>query len=149
MCNKALMQTLAHKLVHLLWKEFLLLPEKKFEDLIKEHSTFIFKAAELGNVEYLVILIRSYPDLIWRVDKNNQSIFHIAVKHRQESVFNLIYEIGAIKGIIAQYTDTNENNMLHLAGQLAPSDRLNIISGAALQMRRELLWFKVGGNYMI
>ncbi|XP_059436326.1 ankyrin repeat-containing protein NPR4-like [Corylus avellana] len=48
----------------------------------------------------------------------------------------------AIKGIIAQYLDPNENNMLHLIGRLAPSDQLNIISGAALQMRRELLWFK-------
>ncbi|XP_059436334.1 uncharacterized protein LOC132169295 [Corylus avellana] len=142
MCNKALMQTLAYELVDLLCKEVLVLPKNKFENLVKKHSTFIFKAAELGNVEYLIILIRSYPDLIWRVDKNNQSIFHIAVKHRQESVFNLIYEIGAIKGIIAQYPDLNENNMLHLTGQLAPSDRLNIISGAALQMRRELLWFK-------
>jgi hypothetical protein len=123
---------------------------KKFKDLVKKHSTFIFKAAELGNVEYLIILIRSYPDLIWSVDKNNQSIFHIAVKYRQESVFNLIYEIGAIKGIIALYISKgNENNMLHLTGRLAPSDRLNIISGAALQMRRELLWFKVSGNYMI
>jgi len=34
--------------------------------------------------------------------------------------------------------------MLHLAGQVAPPNRLNIVSGAALQMQRELLWFKVG-----
>ncbi|KAG2689339.1 hypothetical protein I3760_09G134700 [Carya illinoinensis] len=32
--------------------------------------------------------------------------------------------------------------MLHLAGELAPSSRLKIVSGAALQMQRELLWFK-------
>ncbi|XP_062162204.1 uncharacterized protein LOC133869263 [Alnus glutinosa] len=141
-CNKALMQTLAHELVELLWREVLVLPKQQFSKLLKDHSTLLFEAAELGNVNFLIILIRSYPDLIWRVDENKRSIFHIAVKFRQENVFNLIYEIGAIKGIIAQYTDTNNNNMLHLAGRLAPLDRLNIISGAPLQMQRELLWFK-------
>ena len=35
-------------------------------------------------------------------------------------------------------------NVMHLAGYLAPLNRLNIISVAALQMQRELLWFKVG-----
>ncbi|KAG6624391.1 ankyrin repeat-containing protein ITN1-like [Carya illinoinensis] len=32
--------------------------------------------------------------------------------------------------------------MLHLVGKLPSLDRLNIISGAALQMQRELLWFQ-------
>ncbi|XP_059438662.1 ankyrin repeat-containing protein NPR4-like isoform X2 [Corylus avellana] len=140
-CNKALIQLPAHKLVQLLWREVLVLPEDKFIDLLEEHSSLLFEAAELGNVEYLIILIGSYPDLIWRVDKNVQTIFHIAVRHRQENVFNLIYELGAIKGMVAKYTNS-EFNMLHLAGQLAPLDRLNIISGAPLQMQRELLWFK-------
>jgi hypothetical protein len=146
MCNKASMHILAHELVELLWREVLVLPKNQFADLLDRHSTFLFEAAELGTVEFLIILIRSYPDLIWKVNKKKRSIFHIAVKFRQESVFNLIYEIGAIKGIIAQYTDENKNNMLHLAGRLAPIDRLNVISGATLQMQRELLWFKVGGN---
>jgi hypothetical protein len=39
--------------------------------------------------------------------------------------------------------------MLHLAGKLAHSDRLNIVSGAALQMQRELLWFKVSDHIII
>lgn len=41
------------------------------------------------------------------------------------------------------YEDENDNNMLHLVGKLAHPSELNIISGAALQMQRELLWFKV------
>ncbi|XP_059434765.1 ankyrin repeat-containing protein At5g02620-like [Corylus avellana] len=142
MSNKALMQMLAHELVKLLWSEVLLLPKDQFSNLVENHSTLLFEAAELGNVDYLIILIRTYPDLIWRVDKKKRSIFHIAVKFRQENVFNLIYEIGSIKGMIAQEIDTDDNTMLHLAGRLAPLERLNIISGAALQMQRELLWFK-------
>ncbi|KAL2456588.1 PGG domain-containing protein [Abeliophyllum distichum] len=38
--------------------------------------------------------------------------------------------------------DNDKNNILQLAGKLAPQSRLNIVSGAALQMQRELLWFK-------
>lgn len=104
------------------------------------NSSVIHK--ELGIVEFLIELIHAYPDLIWKVDTQSRSIFHIAVVHRQEKVFNLIHEIGALKDLIASYRDENNNNMLHLAGKLAPSDRLKTDSGAALQLRRELHWFK-------
>lgn len=39
--------------------------------------------------------------------------------------------------------DNFSNNILRLAGNLAPKDQLNRVSGAALQMQRELQWFKV------
>lgn len=63
--------------------------------------------------------------------------------HRQEKIFNLIYDIGAHKDLITSYRDNNNHNILHLAGKLAPSEQLHVVSGAALQMQRELLWFKV------
>ncbi|KAG7960004.1 hypothetical protein I3843_10G099100, partial [Carya illinoinensis] len=136
------MGTIAHQLVYLLWKNVLLLPEKDFTNLVRGHSSFLFDAARKGNVEFIIILVRSYPDLIRRVDEKKRSIFHLAVKYRQESVFNLIYELGSIRGTIALYTDQDNNNMLHLAAEIAPPDRLSTISGAALQLQRELLWFK-------
>ncbi|GJZ62860.1 ankyrin repeat-containing domain, PGG domain protein, partial [Tanacetum coccineum] len=40
----------------------------------------LFIAAEMGNTKFIVELIRQYPDLIWKVNDNNQTIFHIAVK---------------------------------------------------------------------
>ncbi|PON82527.1 PGG domain containing protein [Trema orientale] len=43
---------------------------------------------------------------------------------------------------MATETDNSGNNMLHVAGLLAPSNQLNRIQGAALQMQRELQWFK-------
>ncbi|KAF5800707.1 putative PGG domain-containing protein [Helianthus annuus] len=39
--------------------------------------------------------------------------------------------------------DKDGNNLLHLAAQLAPIHKLNVVSGAALQMQRELQWFKL------
>ena len=135
------MQTLAHQLVESLWREVRLLQDKQFSDYVR---TFPFEAAKMGNAELLIIVIRSYPDLIWRTDRKCRSIFHIAVLHRQETVFNLVYEIGAIKDVILTYVDDENQNILHLAGQLAPPSQLNTVSGAAFQMQRETLWFKVG-----
>ncbi|KAJ0464174.1 putative ankyrin repeat-containing domain, PGG domain, ankyrin repeat-containing domain superfamily [Helianthus annuus] len=45
--------------------------------------------------------------------------------------------------LIRRYPDLMwKNNMLHLAGKSATKERLADVSGAALQMQRELLWFK-------
>jgi ankyrin repeat protein len=139
------MNTLAHQLVERPWKMVGIPHNDQFSSNMVQ--TLILEAAKVGNVEFLIILIRSYPDLIWQQNKNNMSLFHIAIEYRQESVFNLIYELGTNKNCLASCKtfDTNEN-MLHLAGKLAPLDRLNIVSGAALQMQRELLWFKVSDN---
>ncbi|XP_059657255.1 ankyrin repeat-containing protein ITN1-like isoform X4 [Cornus florida] len=140
--DKKLMQIQALELVKRLWNQVLLLDDSEFGDLIRTPTRLLFTAAELGIVEFVIVLIRSYPDLIWKVDDKSRSIFHIAVAHRQENIFNLIYEIGAHKDLIAAYKDENNNNMLHLAGKLAPPNRLKTDSGAALQLRRELHWFK-------
>nr|XP_043632594.1 uncharacterized protein LOC122603836 [Erigeron canadensis] len=105
-------------------------------------SRVVFIAAEKGNTDFLIELIRQYPDLIWKVNDNNQSIFHIAVKHRNAGIYNLLYEIGAMKDMITPLRDPKENNMLHLVGQMAKENQLKDVSGVALQMQRELLWFK-------
>ncbi|GAA0168183.1 scaffold/adaptor protein [Lithospermum erythrorhizon] len=108
-------------------------------------STFgplVFKAAELGIVEFLVVLIHSYPDFFWKVNEDGHTIFHVAVIHRQEKVFSLINEIGALKDHITLLKDKGRNNMLHLAAKLPSPNRLETDSGAALQLRKELLWFK-------
>ncbi|KAF3956309.1 hypothetical protein CMV_018551 [Castanea mollissima] len=136
--NKALMETLAHQLVIELSEEVQLFKDKEFDAL-----SLLSIAAKVGNAEFLIILIRTYPDIMWIVDSRNRSLFHIAVINRQENVFNLIHELVTLKKIILTKYDKPENeSILHLAGYLAPPSRLNIVSGAALQMQRELLWFK-------
>jgi ankyrin repeat protein len=141
------MKTLAHQLVDKLW-ERVGTPDKQLpSNLVNNSRDLIFEAAKFGNVEFIIILARSYPELICRRDEDKMSIFHIAILYRQESVFNLIFEIGADKDTLASYvTLKTKENMLHLAGKLPPLDRLNIVSGTALQMQRELLWFKVSDN---
>nr|POF06455.1 ankyrin repeat-containing protein npr4 [Quercus suber] len=82
---------------------------------------------------------------ISKLIKTPSKLLFDAAELGNEAIFNLIYEIGAIKDLIAAYKDKNNNdnnNILHLAGNLAPLSRRQIVSGAALQMQRELLWFQ-------
>ncbi|CAN0911860.1 Ankyrin repeat-containing protein ITN1 [Linum grandiflorum] len=132
----------ALELAKRLWDQILQLDNSSVKEFIRTPTRLLFTATELGMVEFVTVLIRSYPDLIWKVDEHSRSIFHTAVVHRQEKVFSLINEIGALKDFIAIYKDEENNNMLHLAGKLPHPSRLNSDSGAALQLRREILWFK-------
>ena len=102
----------------------------------------LFEAARVGNNEIVVKLIRFNPDILLTTDKD-KSIFHIAVEKRHESIFILLKELSSLGDIVIHRTIENGNNILHLAAELAPQEKLNSISGAALQMQRELLWFKV------
>ncbi|WCJ41362.1 Ankyrin repeat family protein [Euphorbia peplus] len=96
-------------------------------------------AAKFGSHEFVTESIKSNPNIVFCQDTFNRSIFHIAILHRHENIFNLLLQIGVLSNIITSSVDNFGNNMLHLAGKLAPSNK---ISGAALQMQRELQWFK-------
>ncbi|CAA2934500.1 ankyrin repeat-containing ITN1-like isoform X1 [Olea europaea subsp. europaea] len=119
-----------------------LLDDSEIGKLLRSPSRPLFIATEFGNFQFIRELLLSCPDLIWKVDEQSRSIFDIAVIHRQEKIFKLLYDIGGYKDLITSYKNPSNCNMLHLAANLAPSNRLNIVSGAALQMQRELLWFK-------
>lgn len=131
------------QLVKLLCEQISSLEDSKIADLLMHPSQPLLIAAGFGIVELVTELVRSNPDLIWTVDEQSHNIFHVAVMYRREKIFDLIHDLGAHKDMITTYKDPDNNhNLLHLAGKLAPLDQLNSVSGAALQMQRELLWFK-------
>ncbi|KAI3891673.1 hypothetical protein MKW92_030131 [Papaver armeniacum] len=45
-------------------------------------------------------------------------------------------------------TDDRDNTILHYAAEIAPSNQLNSVAGAAFQMQREMQWFK-GVEYIL
>jgi hypothetical protein len=103
----------------------------------------LIKAAKQGFLEFIVILLEHFPDLIWTIDSRDLSIFHIAASNKHVGIFNLIYEFDSdMSSLFTSIMDKDDNNMLHLAAKLAPKNELNKVSNAALQMQRELLWFK-------
>ncbi|XVE52770.1 hypothetical protein DITRI_Ditri02bG0150300 [Diplodiscus trichospermus] len=69
--------------------------------------------------------------------------------HRQVNVFSQIYSIGSIKDVLVTHeipfppkSSVASDNILHLAAKIPSLHELNIVSGFALQMQRELLWFE-------
>ncbi|KAJ0752166.1 putative non-specific serine/threonine protein kinase [Helianthus annuus] len=81
-------------------------------------------------------------------DKNGHDIIQLAIINRSEKIYNLIFDIGERKNVYRTCKDSYENNILHLAGKLAPSSVLNRRTGAALQLQRELQWFQEVGKFV-
>ncbi|KAK4396832.1 hypothetical protein Sango_1519800 [Sesamum angolense] len=102
----------------------------------------ILFAASLGNHEIVEEIVESFPPAIWSRNRMGQNIFLLAVANRRENVFNILYQMSEHKRLATQLRDAEGNNILHLAGKLAPPAQLNLVSGAALQMQRELQWYK-------
>ncbi|XP_062104570.1 uncharacterized protein LOC133815785 [Humulus lupulus] len=147
--RKTHQQSKALILVKELWKQILKdNNDAEIKDLIRSPTRILLDAAEVGNHDFLVALICSYHDLLWESDKERRTIFHIAVENRHAHIFRLIHEIGSMRDIIFSFKDSEGNNIFHLAAKLPTMERLNVVSGAALQMQRELIWFKEIENMM-
>ncbi|XP_015576629.2 uncharacterized protein LOC8265452 isoform X1 [Ricinus communis] len=101
-----------------------------------------FNAIKRGVVEVVVEMIKANSTLLTVVDYDSRGVLLNAVAHRQENIFGLVYVLDTYKYMLISGIDRNKNNMLHIAANLAPSHRLARISGAALQMQRELQWYK-------
>ncbi|CAB4304904.1 unnamed protein product [Prunus armeniaca] len=102
----------------------------------------ILRAVEGGQVEFIKEMCKANPRFtLVTLDERDRSMFHYAVECRQEKVFNLIYGLNEYdRNAIVGTADVSNNSILHAAGSL--SAHLNHIQGAALQMQRELQWFK-------
>ncbi|KAJ0806789.1 putative PGG domain-containing protein [Helianthus annuus] len=102
----------------------------------------ITTAVNSGAHELIEECILTYPGIIW-YDVGGFYLFLAAIKQRQERVYNLVYQMSGHKVYAAtQLDDENNENALHLAAKLAPPHRLDVVTGAALQMQRELQWFQ-------
>ncbi|KAI3834705.1 hypothetical protein MKX03_000314 [Papaver bracteatum] len=103
----------------------------------------IIRTAKFGIIEYFKELLDSSPHLLFSVDTLNSSVglFQVAVLNRQDKIYNFISKMGEKKNRAHVISDSG-NNMLHLAGFLAPPSQLDRVSGAALQMQREIQWFQ-------
>ncbi|KAI3858669.1 hypothetical protein MKX03_027372 [Papaver bracteatum] len=101
----------------------------------------IHLAATNGIVEFFTQLINSNPRLLSVVDKNGRGLFQIAVMCRQVNIFELISQID-FRNQSTTPLDKWNNNILHCAALWTPTLQMDKVSGAALQMQREIQWFQ-------
>ncbi|KAA8531046.1 hypothetical protein F0562_005755 [Nyssa sinensis] len=130
----------ANELLGCIFKEMKNLSSAQLDQMGIDEA--IYDAIKHGIVEFIVELLKYKPDFVWRKDNKGRTIFSHAIVLRQEKIFNLIYAFGTKTSIMARRHDIFHNNFLHLAAKLSPPPRLEHLSGAALQMQRELQWFK-------
>ncbi|XP_073283110.1 uncharacterized protein [Primulina huaijiensis] len=138
--HRKLVHDEAVKLLTCVFREMKKLDVSQLEKM--DIDKIIYDAINYGIVEFITEMIRYQPEIIWRKDKKGRTIFSHAIILRQEKIFSLIYDLGTKKSIMARRHDIFGNNYLHLAAKLSPTSQLERVSGAALQMQRELQWFK-------
>ncbi|CAL8118538.1 unnamed protein product [Prunus armeniaca] len=103
----------------------------------------IFRAIEKGMFEFTDSVLQARPDLMWIQNQMGRDPFQFAIECRQEKIYSLIYRLNKRKRtLIGTFGDNYGNCSLHMTGMLSPLAKLDNISGAALQMQRELQWFK-------
>uniref|UniRef100_A0A6N2LRU9 PGG domain-containing protein n=1 Tax=Salix viminalis TaxID=40686 RepID=A0A6N2LRU9_SALVM len=114
-----------------------------YEEQLKAsvHAAF-HSAVKNGTVEFIMEMIKACPHVIICTDENSRTLFMSSIANRQEKVVSLIYGLEASRSGFVSLIDSSGNTMLHLAAKLSPPSQLSRISGAALQMQRELQWYK-------
>ncbi|KAJ0817611.1 putative ankyrin repeat-containing domain, PGG domain, retrotransposon Copia-like protein [Helianthus annuus] len=168
-CNKSCVYPVVHRIYVKIWKAALLrVPHIKrlHEDKVKHnialmilrficeevsklksdhsyyyHDSYIV-AVNNNTIEVIEQITQSFPQSIWDTN-DGYSLSGLSIINRCEKVYNfLAYEVTQDKYLHTVSKDKNKNNLLHLAGKLAPKHKLNMVSGAALQLQRELQWFE-------
>ena len=103
----------------------------------------VLRAIKEGIFEFVFEMVKADPQYLWARDSKSSNIFCVAVQYRHAKIFSLIYGLVTKSSLASAMDSFHGNNLLHMAGMLAPSTSLDDIAGAALQMQRELQWFKV------
>ena len=135
-----LLHNQSDELLHQLCKE---LPRVRAELDKALVPSAIFKAAKKGMIVFVTTILSARPELVRSSETRTQrNLFMCAVLHRQIDVFRLVYKYTE-KNAILSTEDRDGNNILHMAAKLESSTGLRYIPGAALQMQRELQWYKV------
>ncbi|KAI3846688.1 hypothetical protein MKW92_002434 [Papaver armeniacum] len=105
-------------------------------------TAIVNTAIEYGITEFVAKCLENFRFLIWS-KFDGETMIQIAIKQRDEKILNLILETsGNDRDDLVSREDDNYNSILHYAAKVAPSAKLNLVSGAALQMQREIQWFK-------
>ena len=114
------------------------------KDYVSFHSNTITAAASSGIVEIVKMCLQMFPHTIW-LSTDQQTIQKAAVQHRQGKILNLVHNMVAYNKFTSpqRIDECTKDTILHLAAKLAPPAHLRIVPGVALQMRREVQWFKV------
>ncbi|KAG2697049.1 hypothetical protein I3760_07G087900 [Carya illinoinensis] len=112
-------------------------------DLFRRSSTtaMFLRAVSAGNFEFVYCMGKANSELLEFAYGKRRSIFHSAVEYRQPRIFSLLYSLKK-RDAALNLVDVSKNTILHMAGKLSRETPIQHITGAALQMQKEMQWFK-------
>ncbi|KAI3894199.1 hypothetical protein MKX03_003756 [Papaver bracteatum] len=116
----------------------------EIRSFFNNNSNIIKVAIKHGLVEFVVGLLWHFSYLSFN-RLPHQRMIEMAIEERNEMILNLTCDSAESRGNknnLVSRTDSNNNTILHYAAKQAPPAKLNMISGVALQMQRELQWFQ-------
>ena len=129
----------------LLWRVCELIQHSISSSHLKKYYTnSVLEATRQNEVDVVKRIVRYFPNAFWSASEDGHNVIQHAVINHSEKIYNLLYEMSEHKNVYKTSKDSSGNNLLHLAARLAPAEKLNLISGAALQIQYELQWYKVG-----
>ncbi|XP_028770078.1 uncharacterized protein LOC114727543 [Neltuma alba] len=130
----------AHEILNLVCENLRHLNEVKK----KMFEKALISVSEEEGVEFLLRVTKANTELIMLViyGGSRLPIFFHAVKYRRAEIFNLLRGFRFKNLVVSMRESATSNTLLHVAALLAPSSYLDSISGAALQMQREMQWFE-------
>ncbi|KAK1419707.1 hypothetical protein QVD17_28981 [Tagetes erecta] len=106
----------------------------------RHYGEAIIAAVRNDTPEVVRHIVQTFPQSIWIAET---TFSQLSIMNRSEKVYNfLVHEVTHEKYFHTISKDKQGNNLLHLAGKLAPPDKLHMVTGAALQMQREFQWFQ-------
>jgi hypothetical protein len=107
------------------------------------HEAMLY-AAQNGIITLINAMRNANPYLLSVTDNRGRGILWYAILNRRRSVFQLIYSLNGLEKEMIKYrTDSVDNNLLHMAALLVPSSIRGGRWGPAMQVQREIQWFKV------
>lgn len=106
-----------------------------------QNYTPVLMAAGSGIVEIVEKIIERNPEAICHVSEDEHNVLHMAVKHRQLKIFNLIKRNPAFKSLIYRIT-AEGRTLLHQVSRMEFYVEQHL-PGVAFQLQDELRWFEV------
>lgn len=100
-----------------------------------------FLIAGINGVKEMVeAIMKAFPEAIQDRNLKNRNIILLAAEHRQPEIYEIFLKWKTESWL--GKADVDGNTVLHLAAKHTQDQSL-LIPGAALQMQRDIAWFKV------
>ncbi|KAI3903926.1 hypothetical protein MKW92_047369 [Papaver armeniacum] len=139
-------QKLVHQQANALIKQILgdICKSTTLLSFLRDNPNIMKKAIKHGIIEFVAECLEKDNDLIFYKIKV-ENMLQMAITERKEMIVTFICKTAerlGYKNYLVSKRDADNNTILHCAAKLAPLAQLSLVSGAALQMQREMQWFK-------